>query len=74
MIKAVIILVTLGFIFGVTLYKLYKENEFKRIAKEGKQFISELVGHGLSKSEAYARLTPSHKKAINECDRLKLKY
>ena len=74
MIKAIMIIGTLAFIFAVTMYKLYKENEFKRIAKEGKGYIQELMEQGLSKSEAYSRLTPSHKKAINECDRLRLKY
>jgi len=72
--KAVIIISALVFIALVMVWKLYKENEFKRIAREGKGYIQELVGHGLTKSEAYSRLTPSHKKAINECDRLKLKY
>lgn len=72
--KTGIILFTLAFIAVVSVYNLYKRNEFKRIAKEGKQYINELVEHGLSKSEAYNRLTPSHKRAINECDRLKLKY
>lgn len=69
-----IIIFTLAFIVGVSLYKLYKENEFKRVAREGMQFIDELMQEGLTKSEAYGKLTPEHKQAINECDRLKLKY
>lgn len=70
--KTIIIVSTLLFITGVTVYKLWKENEFKRVAREGKKFITEFMEQGLSKKEAYSKLTKEHKRAINECDRLKL--
>jgi len=72
--KTIVIIGTLVFIFAISLNKLIQDNQFKRIAREGKKFMAEFMEHGQSKKEAYNSLPEEYKKAINKCDRLKLKY